>query len=393
MLVIEGSGFVMLFENPLIWGEQYERKLNLNSLITPQDPYILELKTRFDTWLGTSPSINGTNYANYFLFFDDGIKNMEYGRRYFWQFQKINWSRMDEVQQAAIVDWYIQEYIVHWTSDTEVYNSSEYKATPHQILQQNVDNGWTQAAKDDCDGIAVVTVSLLRNYNINAYIGAGQGHWFTVIRPTNMTEMKQHYGTNEAFAINYWETVHLWCYFDAKEFYLGQNLFRTMADLFLMSSEDEFEPFIGFVEANLVVVYLLTLLVAIIGVLFIGYPRNYPNQDEQQNREARRKYIYEKKPWLANKKNPLNWIVNATYVRVGNPFRKIYRNEWLNIILAFGLLLVPIHTILGLQGHLTQYAIIILDLYIIVLVFLFDRDVFVKIKNKIRKDKKQENHQ
>ena len=104
-------------------------------------------------------------------------------------------------------------------------------------------------------------------------------------------------------------------------------------------------------------------------VLFIGFPRKYNNQEEENNRISRREHLNSKHTWTANRNNPLNWIIYWTYVRTGNPFRKTYRNEWLNIIIIFGLLLLPIQLLINYQTMLSQYTLIYLIIYGWLLIF------------------------
>jgi hypothetical protein len=385
LLVMNAPSFLIVNNNPAVWGEQFQRNNNMVLLITPDDEHVVELDRRFQSWLATSPSINSSNYwenTKYSTYYDEGqIRHRIYSASYV-KFENMTWSTLDDLERALIIDWYVRHIIITWTPDEEVYGIRDYKATPHEILQQNVDNGWIQPAKDDCDGEAVVTVSLMRRYGLNSYIGDGKAHWFTVVEFS--PEIMQKYRLENVVMFNFWSTVYLWAYFNEKEYHIGQSPLFTMVDLLLMDNEEDiFGDFYTFAENYAWALYPLLAVVAIIAVLFVGFPRAYNNSDENENRQIRREKLKTRWPWAVNPKNPVGWLLVLFYVRTGNPFRRVYRNEWFNAIIAFVLFLIPIIVLLGVAGSLTQHALLWLNLYIFVAVVLFDRDVFVRIKDQI----------
>lgn len=383
LMVIEVASFIAMVEQPTFWGQQLARSYDLSLLITPEDENVQLLKQEFEGWLATSPNVT---YAHYSTYFDNGLLKWEW---YSWDwavYNGLNWSDLDELERSMVIDYYIQTYIVNWTSDTEVYGVADYKATPHEVLAQNLANGWTAPARDDCDGIAVVTVSLLRNYHIAAYIAEGKAHWFTAVRLSNETRTKYGLDDNPIF-LNYWSSVHVWSYFDEDEFYLGQQPLLTVMDMIVLEDEEVFAGFYAFVDQYPYLLQILSVPAAIVLVLFIGYPRHYPNEEENLARKIRMEKLGNKWKWTQNRWNPLNWVLYLTYVRTGNPFRKVYRNEWLNFAIYTGLILLPLQLLIASQGHLTMYSLLYLNLYGLFVVWLLHWDVFVKLKDRIMRNK------
>jgi hypothetical protein len=379
MALISIGGFVTLVNKPAVWGEQIARAYNLDLLITPDDENVQILKNRFDAWVATSPNVTWAKYASYI---DNGLLKWEWYTYEYKDFINLSWDALDELEQAMVIDYYIKKYIIEWTNDTFVYGVRDYKATPHQILNQNIKNGWTEPAKDDCDGIAVVTVSLMRNYGLKAYISEGKSHWFTCVVLSENT-MEKHGLDNPVF-FDYWQSVHVWAYFDSKEFHLGQNPVMTVLDLILIEDENVFTEFYDFAERFPFLLYSLLPIVSLILVLFIGYPRYYENAEEDEKRQLRNNKIVEKWNWSQNKHNPISWLLYLTYVRTGNPFRKVYLNEWINTIIGTILILIPLQLMLTYQGMMTMYTLIYLNLYILAMVFVIRQDAFIKIKDLIQ---------
>jgi hypothetical protein len=379
MLIIEGAGFLSLYEDPAVWGDQYKKNGDIELLITPDDEYVQLLKVKFETWLNTSPSISGKNFTKFSTFYDDGLIQNRIYSYMTKRFYNISWAELNDIERCMVIDWYVRNYIIEWTSDTTVYGLTEFKATPHEVLQQNVNNNWTSPALDDCDGEAVVTVSLMRLYGIESYIGDGRSHWFTVVKIPD--DLMKNYSIENVIMLNFWQTVGLWSYFDEDEFHVGQSPFNTLLDIFYMDDDETFEMFYDFTDNYLWSLYPLSFLAAVIAVLFVGFPRHYSNQEEDENREKRRQKLHKKFPWSENRKNPITWILELTIVRTGNPFRKVYKNEWINVIFAFVLIIIPIQVMLAFATQLTMYTFIILNIYIFLAVYLLERDIIIKIKN------------
>ena len=197
--------------------------------MTPSDPYVLELKDHFEAWLATHPDV-----SNDFSFYsNDGLKNYSvYGDRLL-ELQNISWDALDQVEQSVVIDWYIRINIVQWTADSVVYSVQDYWATPHEIIQQIIDNNWTGPAHDDCDGIAAVTVSLMRDFNISAYLGLGIGHMYTVVQISNQDQANYRLD-NSLIILNYWEQVHFWGYFDGSQYIWTQDPISTVEDMLVM---------------------------------------------------------------------------------------------------------------------------------------------------------------
>ncbi len=383
-LTISLSAFLATVPDPSFWDDYYTHETDVSKLITPQDEYVQKVKEDFEDWLDGHPPINGTNSTKYSTYYNDGkLKNWIYSWQYY-QYDAVNWTEMDELEKAMVIDFYVRRYIVNWTSDSEVYGISDYKASPHEILSQMANNGWTKPAQDDCDGQAAVTVSLMKSFGLNAYIGDGKGHWFTVVNVS--TNSREEYGLENVVMLNFWQSVHLWSYFDEDEFYISQSPAMTFLELIFMEDEDPYQPFYSFADEYPEALYIINIFAAILVALLIGYPRGYEGETyarETKKREERKNKLTKALPFLNQKWNPLTWILYPlfyfTYIRTGNPFRKVYKRSWFNIILAFVLIVIPVQWLLGNQGNLTMHTYLYLNVYILFAALFIERDISGKI--------------
>ncbi|GAB4323025.1 MAG: hypothetical protein Kow0069_27980 [Promethearchaeota archaeon] len=270
VLAIQFSGFAMLVQDPTLWAEQLARDLDKDRLILPHDPAVEELRVHFEEFLESKPKIDDEwHWASY-----DGRIDVDRYYYGYYNLSNLDYSALTNFEKLLLVDFYVRNNTIEWTEDLKVYGVSDYKGAPSEVLREKDYGDPNSRARDDCDGIAVVTVSLLRNLNesgwidCRAYVGAGRQHWYTV---AFLPEMEQ-----PAF-LYYWRSVHAWAYFDGDEFHLGQPLAYTVADVVFDADPESVAEAISYVHwmaDNLALTLLLAFGVAVGGTLLLRYPRH-----------------------------------------------------------------------------------------------------------------------
>jgi hypothetical protein len=401
VMCLIGIGFFVMSFSPAAMVHQFKVNINKAALIEPDNPVVDELEYQFDLWLQTEPYIEDAYALNY----SDGLLiPYQYEDAYYVfrdvNFSEVNFDDLDLTTQLIILNYYITEVIMEWTSDTEVYGSGEYKGTIEEALAVSIDSNWTILPNtDDCDGIAVVTVSFLQHLlntgrlaGYNVFIGSGKGHWYTVVEPIQGIA-----NFHKPLFLNTWRYIHVWYYFNQEETKLGQPIMDTIQDLWLLDEEDEdFKNILELIRGQYLLIFGVVLLVSLIGVLLVNYPRE--RDDDillviKEQRETRKEKINNNKI-IAQKWNPIYWLAWLTYGRVGNPFQKPYQNYWVDVIFTTILLYIAaIGTFLISSSPYPQvYAAIV----IFIIVFLLDTDIFVKgkdlVKNITTSNKREENH-
>ncbi len=151
--------FFLMFPNPMDWGNQLYRRMDRRTLLTPNDPKIAMLNNSFYIW-----------YA-------------EKNDTYFGTPVATEFKDLDEVTQVKLVQFFIYNRsnpnrIMNYSYDflTPPRYAYDHLATVNEILNDDATFG-----TDDCDGIAVVTCSLLIYMGYDAYIAEGDFHWWTVV--------------------------------------------------------------------------------------------------------------------------------------------------------------------------------------------------------------------
>jgi len=155
--------FFLLFPNPVDWNNQLSRRIDRHQLITPNDPKIAMLSENF--------------YSRYGSEFSD----------------------LDEASQVVLVQSYILR-IIDYSYD--YFAPSRYAfdhlATVDEILNNDATHG-----TDDCDGIAIVTCSLLIYMGYDAFIAEGDFHWWTVV----FTEGTRDWYRGKTVQLNWWPAL------------------------------------------------------------------------------------------------------------------------------------------------------------------------------------------
>ncbi len=127
--------------NPLIWKQQFERRLNPKVLLDPNSSAIKSLNDRFEESYDFLLKLKREDI----VFLDELI--------------------------IEISNIYVQSQI-SYRSDTSNYHSIDHLATTSEILKRGA---------DDCDGQAILIASLLRYRGYDAYVVLGYSHvWVEV---------------------------------------------------------------------------------------------------------------------------------------------------------------------------------------------------------------------
>ncbi|MBD3228803.1 MAG: hypothetical protein GF329_11510 [Candidatus Lokiarchaeota archaeon] len=154
--------FFLMFPNPLDWGNQIYRRIDRQQLIEPSNAKIALLNETFYVWYSQK---NDT---------------------YFGYSSTTEFTELNEVIQVKLVQFFLYnssnpEQIIDYSYD--FFNPPRYAydhlATVDEILGSNFTS--PHSVTDDCDGIAVITCSLLIHMGYDAFIAEGDFHWWTIV--------------------------------------------------------------------------------------------------------------------------------------------------------------------------------------------------------------------
>ncbi|MHA1372074.1 MAG: hypothetical protein ACTSRA_20435, partial [Promethearchaeota archaeon] len=315
-----------------------------------------------------------------------------------------NQSIFSDIEKVVIVDYFIRQFIIDWTDDKTTQGISDHVPLPDEALKDwsfnsewmNDVNNKSFRAHDDCDGIAVVTVSLIRrlmNQDIisgQAYIASGTSHWFTAVKVNDTTPF---------IFLNHWRSVHIYCIYRENSIPIyGQNLLKTFSILIVLDRDDKEEYLIyaDFIQSYfgvlVVLVILMSFILSAIATIFLGYPRNYDIQGEKNYVKAKMARFKKKSRFL----KALYWLF---VVKINNPFsRKYLFNRrhiffWINSLVMTAMLSMGVLLLyyIAFSPVAYTYASIFTYFYIFMLVFVLDRDYPVRLFKRIYKSlKKQE---
>lgn len=186
---------------------------------------------------------------------------------------------------------------------------------------------------------------------------------------------------------NHFDSTRVYCiYTDNNIPLLGQNVLLTLQHVFI-SDEDERDEFIFYLNfimgKNVWILVIAAVLVAFLGVILFGYPRDY-EPDEEKDFVKRKMAPYKYKPRILK---PFIWLFR---VKIGNPFQKRHLFFWLNVALISTLLFAGVsfmyHGILSTR--LYTYTTMYMYGAIFLVLFILDRDpiawVFKKVYKKVK---------
>nr|MDO8114651.1 hypothetical protein [Candidatus Sigynarchaeota archaeon] len=387
-----------LVENPGLWPSQIYRHAFKSTLIQPDNAKIVEVNDAFEWWLDNRSTSFGNGLTYYGNNLTDTSKPMEdvYYNYYDLSFSPAelslaHFSSNDyytEFQKLMIVDYFIRSSIMQWTSDTVTWDVSDHVPVPDEALSRwSFSEAWKKdptnsslQAWDDCDGIAVVTVSFLRrllnqnNITGQSYIACGAGHWFTAVAINQTTPV---------VFLNHWYSIHVYGIFgDNGLATYGQNVIATLQAGLIVDGEAlaEFHQYLDVIMARYFwAIVIGAFVISALATLMFGYPRDYDTAGEKKFVADRMNRV--KTPSGSSPKLPAIFLPFAWFwAKIGNPFAKRHLFFWLNTILMAGLLLIGVSTLYFgiINTTLFPYATIFMYACIFVLLFVLDRDFMAK---------------
>ncbi len=313
--------FVFVCVNPLYWPQQISRHLNRGSLITPNAQCIIDLNASFVA----SASYNGP-----------------YNRSTL----QGQMNELSDVQDFIYNPGYNPNDWIDYVYDFFQYPGVfDHIPTPEEVLANRM---------DDCDGIAVVTVSLLVRLGYEAYVAESDSHWWTYVKIYGEDLNGSLRGrTYTVIYLNWWESIgDPYVIFNQTAVFFMQSLitswFDQMTDPYYTEIVQDYalnpEDKSGITPLLEMPLFLAILPFALflLGFVFsygIGFPRNYQTK----------------------KKHPINALFAAAVIAA------------ILFILVF------------LPANLLSFGNIILIGGLGLLAFVLERDYFVKM---IWKDEK-----
>ena len=173
--------FFIMYPNIFDWGNQISRRIDKHQLITSNSPKIAILNNSFYDWYS------------------------KYNDTYFGVSSTTNFNDLNEILQVKLVQFFIYNHsnpnqIIDYSYDFMAPSRWAYDhlATVDEILNANATHG-----TDDCDGIAVVTCSLLIYMGYDAYIAEGDFHWWTIV----FFNGTRYWNENNPVMLNWWPEV------------------------------------------------------------------------------------------------------------------------------------------------------------------------------------------
>ncbi len=243
--------FFFLCWNPIYWPGQISRHLNRGSLITPNAQCIIDLNNTF---------VNSEFYHGpYNRSTIQGQLQELSDIQYFLYSPKTNDN-----------DW------INYTYDFFQYPGVfDHIPTPEEVLSNR---------QDDCDGIAVVTVSLLVRLGYEAYVAESDSHWWTYVKIYGEDlNVSVRGNTYMVVYLNWWEEIgDPYVIFNQTTVILMQPLwvswFDQMTDGYYIEIIQEFGwPLLE----NPLVIGMLPVVLFALGLIFsfgVAFPRKYPKK-------------------------------------------------------------------------------------------------------------------
>ncbi len=234
--------FVFLCWNPIYWPQQISRHLDRGSLITPNAQCIVDLNTTFTT----SAFYHGP----------------------------YNRSTIEgQLQELADIQFFIyspgtnENDWINYTYDFFQFPGVfDHVPIPAEVLATR---------QDDCDGIAVVTVSLLVRLGYEAYVAESDSHWWTYVKIYGEDLNSSVRGrTYTVIYLNWWDSIgEPYVIFNQTTVILTQPLFvswtQQMTDGYYVEIIQEFGlPFLAILP-------IASLLLGLLFSIGVSFPRTY----------------------------------------------------------------------------------------------------------------------
>ncbi len=172
-----------------------------------------------------------------------------------------------EIKLARLDDYVLTE-IFEYTSDGEApYYTSDYVATIDEIFKSDTDHDGL--LQDDCDGISLVTASLLLNLGYNTFIAECLSHWNSIVFPKGADPK-----TLEGFE----KGIHLYNWWERPSYYIfneteviippGRPIALTLFELYTDASVYEYD-YLMFFYGGYIDLPLFLLLIIGYGILYL----------------------------------------------------------------------------------------------------------------------------
>ena len=240
--------FVFMCINPIYWPSQISRRLNRGSLITPDAQCITDLNNTLFSSPYYNPPYNRSTIQGQL----DELSDI--------QFFLYSPGANDD-------DW------INYTYDFFQYPGVfDHVPTPEEVLANR---------QDDCDGIAVVTVSLLVRLGYEAYVAESDSHWWTYVKIYGEDLNSSIRGkTYTVVYLNWWEGIgEPYMIFNQTTVIITQPLFYSwydqMTDGYYIYIIQEFGwPLLE----SPIFVAVVPFAIFLLGLLFsfgIAFPRHY----------------------------------------------------------------------------------------------------------------------
>lgn len=205
------------------------------SLIEPENPHMVELEQDFHNW-------HKKKHNQSFLSVDES-----------------SYEKLEAKLQR--VHYYIYYYRMEYTPDSEApYHTSDYIANIDEIFQSDTDGDGR--LQDDCDGISLVTATLLIRLGYNAFIAECIGHWNTIIFPQGINP-KTKEGFNQGIHLYNWWGRPTFYMFNQSEVLIPPErpVYKSIGDVFFDERTYKYD-FLDFFKGRYIdlPVYILLLL-------------------------------------------------------------------------------------------------------------------------------------
>ena len=158
--------YFIMFNNILLLPAQIARRMpgGRNALLEPNHAKIIEFRGDFETW---------------------------YEGHYPQNFSATSEATWEDLEtKLKRVDYYVRSVRAEYTYDIYApYFFYDHIPTIDEIFTSDSDGDGK--LQDDCDGLSILTASLLLNYGYNAFISECEWHWHTLVFPDGADPMTE----------------------------------------------------------------------------------------------------------------------------------------------------------------------------------------------------------
>ena len=266
--------FVVNHYNPVHWSSQLATHFpgGRQHLIDPDHPEIAEIEEELYQW---------------------------HRKVYNCSFKDLPEEERDDLDlKMKRLDRFIRTEIMEYTPDSEApYFTSDYIASLDEIFQSDTDEDGLY--QDDCDGITLVTVSLLLHMGYNAYIAECLSHWNSIVFPE---------GANPKTEEGFEQGVHLYNWWGRPSYYIfneteviippGRPVTLSFSELFLDESTytDEYLGFFRghYLDLPLVLLVLLAYLLLFLASALLYFVVKFQHPGKPTIRKKKIRWFFSK---------------------------------------------------------------------------------------------------